>query len=115
MNAIAQTPSAVVQPEPVRKPWFARLGSLWHADFLSPKDLVRRALAIALIYGLASACGMREFTSILNGTMGSIALGWRLSAFLGLFYIAIYLAFVLLVPMLLIAAGLLMLRKKVVK
>src|ERR1051326_8065409 len=58
---------------------------------------------------------LREFTSILNGTVGSVALGWHLSLFFGLLYIVVYFAFVLLAPTLLIAGGLLVLWKKVVK
>jgi hypothetical protein len=115
MNAIVEPSSSMIQSDSSPKPFFCRLWSLWRADFLSPKDLARRALMLALIYGLVSACGLREFTSILNGTVGSVALGWHLSLFLGLLYIVVYLGFVLLVPTLLIAAGLLILWKKVVK
>ena len=50
---------------------------------------------------------MKEFTSILNGTTGSVELGWGLSAFLGLMYILGWLAFVILVPILLLAAAML--------
>jgi hypothetical protein len=67
------------------------------------------------LYGIASAFGLREFTSVLNGTMGSVALGWHMSMFLGLLYIVSYLAFVLGTPTLLIAAGILILWRKVVK
>ena len=115
MNATVETSTPVVQPVLSHGLRFARFRKLWGADFLSPKDLVRRALMLALIYGLVSACGLREFTSILNGTVGSVALGWHLSLFWGLLYIVVYLGFVLLVPTLLIAAGLLILWKKVVK
>jgi hypothetical protein len=59
------------------------------------------------LYLVVHLAGLREFTSLLNGTIGSVELGWRLSAFLGLAYIFIYLAFVLLVPILLLAAVLL--------
>ena len=44
--------------------------------------------------------------------MDSMALGWQSSAFLGLLYIFFYLAFILVVPMLLIAAGLLAIHSK---
>jgi hypothetical protein len=115
MNALVERSNPLVQAGLAPKSSFGRLKLLWQADFLSPKDLVRRALMLALLYGLVSAGGLREFTSILNGTVGSVALGWHLSLFLGLLYIAVYLAFVLLVPTFLIAAGLLCLWKKVVK
>ena len=84
-----------------------RLADLWKADLFSPKDLVRRAAVVAGLYWAAELAGLREFTSIINGTMGSVELGWRLSGFLGLAYLAVYLAFVLLAPMLLLAAAML--------
>ena len=90
----------------------ARLGSLWRAEFFSPKDLARRAVVIALLYLAVHLAGLREFTSILNGTMGSPELGWTLSAFLGLGYIFAYLALVLLVPVLVLAAAFLALWKR---
>jgi uncharacterized membrane protein YeaQ/YmgE (transglycosylase-associated protein family) len=74
------------------------------ADFLSPKDLLQRAAAIGVIFLLLHLAGLREFTSILNGTVGSVALGWKLSAFLAVIYIIAYLAFVVLVPVLILAA-----------
>jgi hypothetical protein len=91
----------------------ARIASLWRAEFFSPRDFVRRALVIALFYLALHLAGLREFTSVLNGTMGSVNLGWGLSAFLGLTYIFAYLAFVLLVPILLLAAALLAVWKRI--
>jgi hypothetical protein len=87
--------------------------SLWPAEFLSPKYLLRWAILISILYALASATGLREFTPILNGTMGSVSAGWQISALLGLCYIFLYLGFVLLVPILLLAAGLLLLWQEV--
>jgi hypothetical protein len=115
MNAKIEAPTLLEQPADSSRSLFARVRSLWRADFLSPKDLVRRALVIAVIYFVVSAFGLREFTSILNGTMGSVSLGWHLSAFLGLLYIIFYLAFVLIAPTMLIAAGILVLWKRIVK
>lgn len=74
------------------------------ADFLSPKDLLQRACAICLIFLLLHLAGLREYTSILNGTIGSLALGWKLSAFLAVLYIVAWLAFVVLVPVMILAA-----------
>lgn len=78
------------------------------ADFLSPKDMIQRAAGISGLFLMVHLAGFREFTGILNGTIGSLALGWRLSAFLAVFYIVLYLAFVILVPVLVIAAVILM-------
>ena len=89
-----------------------RIRALWCTDFLSAKDLVRRAAVLSIVYLVAQFIGLREFTTVLTGTAGSVKLGWGMSAFLGLLYLCIYLAFVLLVPMLLIAATLLALYRK---
>jgi hypothetical protein len=115
MNANIDAPTVLEQPVYSNPSLFARVRSVWRADFLSPKDLVRRALVIAVLYFIVSAFGLRDFTSILNGTMGSVALGWHMSVFLGLLYIFSYLAFVLMTPTMLIAAGILLLWKKIVK
>jgi hypothetical protein len=115
MNAKIDAPTLVEQPVPSAQTLFARIRCVWRADFLSPKDLVRRALVIAVLYFIVSAFGLREFTSILNGTIGSVSLGWQMSLFLGLLYIISYLAFVLGTPTMLIAAGILFLWKKIVK
>lgn len=79
------------------------------ADFLSPKDLFQRAFAVTVIYLLLHLAGLREFTSVLNGTVGSVALGWKVSGFLAVIYIASYLAFVVLVPIMILAAIILVL------
>jgi hypothetical protein len=85
--------------------------SLWRrhaifqrAEFLSARDLLQRAGAISGLFLLVHLAGFREFTGILNGTIGSLALGWNLSAFLAVIYILVYLAFVILVPVLILAA-----------
>jgi hypothetical protein len=80
------------------------LAILRRAEFLSARDMLQRAVAISGVYLLLQLAGFREFTGILNGTIGSLALGWNLSAFLAVIYIVFYLAFVLLVPMLVLAA-----------
>lgn len=74
------------------------------APFLSPKDLLQRALAIAVIFMILHLAGLREYTSVLNGTVGSVALGWKLSGFLAVIYILFYLGFVVLVPVMILAA-----------
>ena len=84
-----------------------KVQKMWRTQFLSPGDLVRRALILAFIYGLLHVVGLREHVSILNGTVGSLRLGWGFSVFLGLIYIVAWLSFVLLAPTLLLAGFLL--------
>ena len=77
------------------------------AEFLSARDMLQRAAVISVIFLVAHLAGFREYTGILNGTIGSLTLGWNLSAFLAVIYILFYLAFVVLVPVLVLAAILL--------
>lgn len=71
---------------------------------LSPKDFVRHAALICVVFAIAHLLGLREFTSVLNGTTGSVAMDWQMAAALGVAYILLYLAFVLLVPTMILAA-----------
>jgi hypothetical protein len=89
------------------KTFWKKLAIMLRAEFLSPTDMLQRAAAISLIYLSLHLTGLREFTGILNGTIGSLALGWNLSAFLAVIYIIFYLAFVILVPVLVLAAAML--------
>ena len=77
-------------------------------EFLSAPFLLQRAGLIAVLFLVAHLAGLRDYTNILNGTMGSVTLGWKLSAFFGVCYVVLYLAFVVLVPILVLAAGMLM-------
>lgn len=78
------------------------------AEFLSARDMIQRAAAISGLFLAVHLAGFQEFTGILNGTIGSLALGWELSAILAFFYIVLYLAFIILVPVLVLAAAILM-------
>jgi hypothetical protein len=80
---------------------------LWRAKFFSPKDFVRRAAVIILLFLAAHFAGFREYTSFLSGTMPSPDTGWKLTIFWGLLYLILYFASVLLAPILLVAAGIL--------
>ena len=50
---------------------------------------------------------MREYTTFLSGTSANVNLSWHTASFLGLIHLLLYVAFILLAPILLIAAGLL--------
>jgi len=88
-----------------------RLRTLLRAEFLSPKDLVRHAGSIGMLYAVAHLAGLREFTAIISGTVASPALGAGPCALLGVGYMALHFGTVVLAPVLLIAAGLLKLWK----
>ena len=87
--------------------WSQGLGRFWRADVFSPRGLLWRALVISAVYLAVDLAGLRDYTSVLNGTVGSAAAGWKTSAVFGLTYLVIYMAFVLLVPILILAAGIL--------
>lgn len=84
--------------------WLIRLIS---AEFFSPKDFVRHAVLILVLFAMVHVCGLREYTSIISGTMASPTLGPEVCAILGMGYMALYFGAVGLAPILLIAAGLL--------
>ena len=84
--------------------FWQRFAIFRRAEFLSARDLLQRAGAISVMFLLVHLAGLREFTSVLNGTVGSVSAGWKLSGFLALIYILLYLAFVILVPVLVLAA-----------
>jgi len=89
------------------KIFWQKLALFRREEFLSARDLLQRAAVICGLFLIAHLAGLREFTSVLNGTMGSTAVGVTLGTFLAAVYILLYLAFVVLVPVLILAAMLL--------
>jgi hypothetical protein len=77
------------------------------APKFSPPGFTVMALAIAVIFGVCHAAGWREHTTLLSGTPASAEKNWRFSEMLGVTYMVAYFGFVLLVPILLLAAGIL--------
>jgi hypothetical protein len=111
---ITEIPQTVQANEVLSPPTFTqRFAALWRAKFFSPKDFVRRAFVLTLLFALAHVLGLKEFTSVLTSTTGSVALGWTTSALLGLTYVLLYLGFVLLVPIFLLTAAILFVWSKV--
>jgi hypothetical protein len=77
------------------------------ADVFSPRGFLLRAGFIGVAFLIVQLGGLREYTSVLNGTVGPSAAGRQLSTFLGLAYLLVYMAFVILAPVLVLAAGIL--------
>lgn len=73
----------------------------------SPQHLLEWAALLTILFIIVQLAGLREFTSVLNGTIGSTNLSWQTASFLGAAYIFVYLGFVLGVPILILAAGIL--------
>ena len=94
------------------KAFFGLLRRVWRADAFSPTAFVARAAIIAVLYSLSELAGLREYTTFLSGTSANLNLSWQTSATLGLIHLLLYVAFILLVPVSLITAGLLLLWDK---
>jgi hypothetical protein len=80
--------------------------AILRAKAFSPKDLVLRAVFIAALYLAARLAGLHEFATFLSGTAPVTTLSWQWVAFLGMAYLIVHFAFLLLAPILLIAAAL---------
>lgn len=86
---------------------FGFLRRLWKARAFSPTAFVVRACIIAALYGLSQLLGLKEYTTFLSGTSANLEVSWQTAATLGLIHLLLYVGFILLVPVFLIAAGLL--------
>jgi hypothetical protein len=82
-------------------------------QFFTPRGFVVSACQISALYLVLHAFGLRACTTIFIGAVPAPGLSGRFAAGLGLAYIVFYLAFTVLVPILLIAAVLLRLSGRV--
>jgi hypothetical protein len=82
-----------------------RILSWWRADRATPAGFVHLALGIVLVFVLCRFCGLDRHTTFLSGTPAETGMSLEMSAFLGTAYMAVYFSFVLLAPILLLAAG----------
>jgi hypothetical protein len=86
---------------------FEFLRRVWKAETFSPTALIARAVVVTVLFCVSELLGLREYTTFLSGTSANAKLGWQLASGLGLIHLLLYIAFILLVPIMLIAAGLL--------
>ena len=77
------------------------------------KELLVRAAILTLVFIGLHVFGCRRFTSCLCGTLEAEGLMRYMSAFLGLMYVFFYMLFTAIVPVLILAAGLLWVRSKI--
>jgi hypothetical protein len=82
------------------------LHHLWKAEIFSPAGLVVRAITITVLFCASELLGLREYTTFLSGTSANVNLAWHTASILGLIHLLLYVGFILLVPILLITAGL---------
>jgi hypothetical protein len=88
------------------------LAHVGKADAFSPTAFVVRALILSLVFGISELAGLREYTTFLSGTSANLNVSWQTAATLGLIHLLLYVAFILLVPVSLITAGLLAVLKQ---
>jgi hypothetical protein len=86
---------------------FGFLRHLWQASAFSPTAFVARAVLITALFCVSELLGLREYTTFLSGTSANLNVSWQTAATLGLIHLLLYVGFILLVPIFLIAAGLL--------
>jgi hypothetical protein len=89
------------------KPVFESLRLVWKASPFSPTAFAVRAVIIAMLFGVSELLGLKEYTTFLSGTSANLNVSWQTAATLGLIHLLLYIAFILLVPVSLITAGLL--------
>ena len=92
--------------------WLNRCGEFCRADFGTPKDFLLKALLLSTLFLAAHLAGWREYTTFLSGTSATPELSWNQAAFRGMVYLLLFFGQVLMVPILLIAAGLLALWRR---
>ena len=80
---------------------------IWKADAFSPLAFAVRAVLIAAAFCVSELLGLKEYTTFLSGTSANLNVSWQTAATLGLIHLLLYVAFILLAPSFLIAAGLL--------
>jgi len=78
--------------------------SLFRAPIFSPLGFVRWSIVTSIPFAIAQLAGWRQYTSILSLTIPEGTPG-QLAAWYAGFYLIAYVAFTLIAPTLLIAAG----------
>jgi len=86
---------------------FGLLRRLWKVEAFSPTALMVRAAVLTALYAVSCAAGLKEYTTFLSGTSPNVNLSWHTASTLGLIHLLLHFSFILLVPILLITAGLL--------
>jgi len=80
---------------------------------ISVSGLLKRSFFLLIFFLLCHLTGLRVFTSVLCGTFQGSGITRFLSAFLGILYIAMYIAATIICPILVIASGMLWLIIKI--
>ena len=85
-----------------RRTWFGRV---FGCSSFSPRGFLVDAVLIALVFLACNLAGLKEYTSVICGTSPTGDINNPLVLGLGAFYLFIHFAFVLVAPILVIAAA----------
>ena len=77
----------------------------WRVPRFSPGGLLAVALEVTVVFAILHACGLREATSVLSGTVPVEGATLTIAMMKAFVYIVFYLGAVLLAPVLIIASG----------
>ncbi len=77
------------------------------APFFTPAGFLLRAAALAALYAAATLGGLRDYATVLAGSLPYEGAPPRLSTALGLGYVLLYFGWILAVPVLVLGAGIL--------
>lgn len=77
------------------------------APLLSPAGLVVRAAALAALYWTLHLSGLRDYATVLSGGLPSPDASPGLASFLGMLYVLLYFGWILVVPVTVLASGIL--------
>ncbi|MSR64808.1 MAG: hypothetical protein EXS18_03395 [Verrucomicrobiae bacterium] len=95
-----------------RRVWYR---SLIPVGLFTAKGLLLRAALIAIAFLVCHALGLREYTSIICGQSLTGNVADKLPTALGCIYLVLYFLFVLVVPIMVIAVGLIFVGEKWMK
>ena len=74
---------------------------------ISPRSLLVAAAALAIAFGLSHVAGLRHYAGFLSGSAPAGTGDGTLPAGFGVIYVLLYFAFVVIAPILALAAGIL--------
>lgn len=77
------------------------------SPFLSPAGLLVRAAGLTLLYWALHLVGLRDYATVLSGGLPSADASPHVAPILGVVYVLSYFAWVIMVPVLVLASGVL--------
>lgn len=77
------------------------------SPFLSPAGLLVRAGAAALAYWILHLAGLRDYATVLSGGLPSADASPGVASILGMLYVLFYFGWVVAVPVMVLASGIL--------